>query len=289
MFSDSQRCLEGVFGMRLVVMPERERVGLRERRVAATQAQASQRKAKGKGKQKEGEEEGKGGEGGGGGGQGKSWILVSTLPEGYKHNNEIVTPNKAPSESTEAGYTALYTFVVALVYLNANELSEGKMERYMDKVNVSAATEWGSWEKVLARMVREGYVDRRREEGEGWVYNVGPRGKVEVGAKGVEGLVKSVYGVFGGDENGGKEEEAEGEETEGNARVKVDEDDLNKRLTRSLGFSVGGQRRDAEMVEDGREEGEEQAPEPQPQPQQRRRRGRRRNARNDDDDDDDDE
>ena len=274
-FAEAQKVLGGVFGMRLVELPGREKVGLKDRRAAAQASQAAKKKGK----------ETQGGEGGAGGGSSsKSWILVSVLPEGYRTHPEINVPARAPTVEMEAGYTALYSFVVAIVWLNGNELSEGKMERYMQKVNVGGSTEWGSWEKVLARMVREGYVDRRKEQEEGWVYSVGPRGKVEVGTRGVEGLVKAVYGVGAGQGEGGEEERDEGEEDGASARTngKLDEDELNRRLARSLGVSVGGQTQEVQMVNGGGEEDNGE----QPEPQQRRRSGRRRGARDDDDDDD---
>ena len=278
-FAEAQKILANVFGMKLVELPGREKTGIKERRLAATQA--TQRK-EGKGKQKE--KESQGGEVGATGG-GKSWILVSTLPEAYKRNPDIIVPSKAPTVDTEAGYTALYTFVVAIVWLNGNELSEGKMERYMEKVNVGGSTDWGSWDKVLSRMVREGYVDRRKEQEEGWVYSVGPRGKVEVGTRGVEGLVKAVYGVGGGGDEEPAEEEAEGAAEGANPtrpNGEMDEDELKKRLTRSLGVSVGGQRQTQEVqMVDG---GDDEANGNQPEPQQRRRSGRRRGGGNDDDD-----
>ena len=248
-FAEAQKVLGNVFGMKLVELPGREKTGIKERRLAATQAT---QKKEGKGKQKETQ----GGDATGGGGNGtggKSWILVSTLPDKYKRNAEMMLPAKAPTVDTEAGYTALYTFVVAIVWLNGNELSEAKMERYMNKVNVGGSTEWGSWEKVLSRMVREGYVDRRKEQEEGFVYSVGPRGKVEIGTTGVEGLVKAVYGVGGeAEEEAGDEEGANGDG--GNAtRVngKIDENEINKRLTRSLGVSVGGESHTQESADGG--------------------------------------
>ncbi len=274
--AEAQKILGSVFGMKLVELPGREKLGIKERRLQATQAAKEGKKEK--------ESQGADGTGGGGTG-GKSWILVSTLPDEYKRNPKIILPSKAPTMDTEAGYTALYTFVVAIVWLNGNELSEGKMERYMQKVNVGGSTEWGSWDKVLARMVREGYVDRRKEQEEGWLYSVGPRGKVEIGARGVEGLVKAVYGLGSGEEDVAGEEEQGNEEVEGaNARTngKIDEDELNKRLTRSLGVSVGGQRQTQElqMVDGTDQDGNNE----QPEPQQRRKSARQRGAREKDDD-----
>lgn len=71
-------------------------------------------------------------------------------------------------------------------------------------------------EKVLKRMEREGYIVRVRERDGGGEesidYVVGPRGKAEIGEKGVAGVVRKVYGK--------KDAEA---------------DELEKRLVRSLG------------------------------------------------------
>ena len=228
--------------------------------------------AKEKNSKKKGESQGT--EGGGG----KSWILVSVLPDEYKRNADVVVPAKAPTVDTEAGYTALYSFVVAVTWLNGNELSEGKMERYMERVNAGAATEWGSWDRVLARMVREGYVDRRKEPDEGWIYTVGPRGKVEVGIRGIEGLVKTVYGAGVNGVEEANEAEEEGEDANPAASGKLDEEELNKRLTRSLGVSVGGQTQEVQMVDGDNDTGSVQEPE------QSRRSGRRKGARDDDDD-----
>ena len=57
---------------------------------------------------------------------------------------------------------------------------------------------------ALARMQRDGYIVKVRErggEGEDSVdFLIGPRGKVEIGERGVAGLVREVYGDGGGDE-----------------------------------------------------------------------------------------
>ena len=172
-------------------------------------------------------------------------------------------PSRAPSTDIESGYTALYTFVIAVIYLNNNEIPEAKLERYLKRMNADVSTPFGTYEKVVQRMVREGYVERRKEgssEGDVVSYVVGPRGKVEVGARGVEGLVKAVYG------DGGMEMV-----------------DLNKRLTRSLGVTVaedvdGSGEIDGEAERLGEREGEVEQP-------QQRRSGRRRGARNRDVDD----
>lgn len=57
-----------------------------------------------------------------------------------------------------------------------------------------------STEKLLQKLVKEGYLEKRRDTSSGeelieWV--VGPRGKIEVGERGVQGFVRAVYGGHG--------------------------------------------------------------------------------------------
>ena len=208
----------------------------------------------------------------------KSWILVSTLPEAYKTNPAICTPTIAGGgEEAEASYTALYTFVVGVIMLNNGTLAEAKLERYLKRVNAETYTTVGSTDKVLVRMVKEGYVEKKRDTSSGeevveWV--VGPRGKVEVGIGGVKGFVKSVYGI-------GKN----GEDEEG-------DEDLERKIKRSLGIRDEGPR----IVVDGggtdgggggeSDAGEAEAEAEEPR---RRTRGRPKKATASEESDDDDE
>lgn len=122
-------------------------------------------------------------------------------------------------------------------------IPEPKLERYLKRVNADNHCLGGEkTEKILKRMEREGYVVKVRERdggGEESVdYVVGPRGKAEIGEKGVAGVVRKVYGK--------KDLEAE---------------ELEKRLVRSLGEVVLGKKKDGEDGEAEREndngEGEE--------------------------------
>ena len=94
-------------------------------------------------------------------------------------------------------------------------------------------------EKVLKRMEREQYIIKVKERdggGEESVdYVIGPRGRVEVGERGVAGLVRKVYGK--------KDAEA---------------DELERRLVRSLGDVVIEKRRRVEGDEVGEDEGGEE-------------------------------
>jgi melanoma-associated antigen len=242
--------------MQLVELPSRDKSDLKSRRQLASQGVKSTSASS----------------------TNKSWILVSTLPERYKTDSGIVTPtNAGGSKEAEASYTALYTFVISVIYLNNGILPEAKLERYLKRVNAETYTSLGATEKLLARMAKEGYVEKRRDTSTGeenieWV--VGPRGKVEVGIKGVQGLVKGVYG-FGG--TGGDDMEHE------------EEVQLDRKLKRSLGIKEEGPRIIVEGV--GAEAGNGDA-EAEPEEPRRRggargrpRRATTRESRSDDDDD----
>lgn len=272
-FDGAQKILKDTFGMELFELPSKEKTNLKDRRLQATQAKTTNSST-------------------------KSWILISTLPPGYKTSPTVMQPTKAPDVGTEAGYTALYTLVISLIYLNNNSLPEQKLSRYLRRLNADTNTPFGMLDKVLQRMQKEGYIDKRRdtvmgEEVTEWF--VGPRGKVEVGIRGVTGLVKSVYGhgavpLF-------KRQPDEDDET--NVFVKIEEEELNAKLSRSLGVKITNDSRAAQPEDEGSEdelaEGSENADPEEAGPSRQRRQqkqparaGRRRQIAQDDDDDDDD-
>ena len=223
-FDDTQTILRATFGMQLVELPTREKTSLKDRRAATTQTKASAPTS-------------------------KSWILISILPPAYRQA-AIIRPAQHPTLEAESTYTALYSFVLSLIYLNKGALPDGKMERYLKRVNIESYTPLGSIEKLMQHMVKEGYVEKRRDTSSGeevveWV--PGPRGRMEIGAKGVADMVQRVYAGA----------EADGEITE--------QEELTKKLERSLGIKLqapAGEDRDEEMREDG---------EPPPTQQHRRR------------------
>lgn len=200
----------------------------------------------------------------------KSWILVSTLPEKYKTDPAIVAPIKAGgSQEAEAAYTALYSFVISVIYLNNGVLPEAKLERYLKRVNAETYTPVGTRGKVLMRMTKDGYLEKRRDTSNGeenieWV--VGPRGKVEVGIRGVTGLVKGVYGFPATPAEAGGEEE------------------LERKLRRSLGIKEEGPRI---VVSGGDAEGGSSAAEAAPEEPRTRGRPRKAPARDDEESGDD--
>lgn len=144
----------------------------------------------------------------------KSWVLVSTLGPKYRHAT-VIQPSQAPSTETESAYVGLYSMIVSVIMLAGGSLQEAKLERYLRRMNAERTTPIDSTDKLLARLVREGYIVKLKDNSSGEEvvdYMVGPRGKVEIGRDGVVDLVKTVYG------EGGPE-------------------DLQKRLDRSLGLS----------------------------------------------------
>lgn len=64
-------------------------------------------------------------------------------------------------------------------------------------MNLSTSTPLGSTERLLQRLIKDGYIIRYKDNsgGEEVVeYIVGPRAKMEIGEEGVRGLVRGVYG-----------------------------------------------------------------------------------------------
>ncbi|OQD69979.1 hypothetical protein PENDEC_c028G00631 [Penicillium decumbens] len=210
-FEHAQRELRHKFGMEMTELPAREKITITQRRAAQKTEKPSSTN--------------------------KSWILTSTLPAAFR-TPAILTPTKAPSSATESTYTALYSFIIAVISLNGGALGEQKLERYLARMNAETYTPIDRTDRFLARLCKEGYLVRTREMdgGEEIIeYMAGPRGKIEVGTGGVSGLVREVYGIGG-------------EETEERAEFET-------RLKRSLGIVGVGERAREEEAQAGENEG----------------------------------
>lgn len=180
-FDAAQLALRQTFGMELIELPAREKISLKDRR-AAQKSQASQG-------------------GGSNNASSKSWVLRTTLPERFRIP-AILVPSRAPTSKIEAEYTGLYSFVVAIIHLAGGTIPEPKLERYLKRVNADQATPVDKTDKLLARMIKEGYIFKNRvsNSGEdGFDYTLSPRAKVEINEEGTAGLVRAVYG--GADED----------------------------------------------------------------------------------------
>ncbi|KAL2866721.1 MAGE family-domain-containing protein [Aspergillus lucknowensis] len=165
-FEEAQKVLVETFGMQLTELPGKEKVTIQQRRAAQKVERPSSTN--------------------------KSWILTSTLPSAYR-KQDILRPTRGPMEST---YTGLYTFIIGVILLNGGTLQEQKLDRYLSRVNAETYTPIDRTDRFLQRLCKEGYLVRNREMDGGdeiIEYMVGPRGKVEVGARGVAGLVREVY------------------------------------------------------------------------------------------------
>ena len=248
-FTEAQEQLRSVFGMELTELPVKERVTVSQKRAA----------------QRSGTQ---------GSSTSNAYILTSTLPARYRKYS-VLQPPQIPSTGAEASYVGLTTFVLALIYLSTSQtISESRLEKHLRRMNADNYVLAGEkTEKVLKRMERENYIVKVRERdggGEESVdYVIGPRGKVEVGERGVAGLVRGVYGK--------KDAEA---------------DELERRLVRSLGDVVieknqrraGEEEGDVEGEEEsegdeavvGAQEAEDEGEEEEPQQQANGRRGRKK-------------
>ena len=213
-FAEAQDQLRSVFGMELTELPVKEKVTISQKRAAqrsGTQGSTTS----------------------------KAYILTSTLPARYRSAN-VLRPAQIPSAGAEASYVGLTTFIIALIYLSPSQtMSESRLEKHLHRMNADNYVLAGEkTEKVLKRMEKENYIIKVRERdggGEESVeYIVGPRGKVEVGERGVAGLVRGVYGK--------KDAEA---------------DELDRRLARSLGDFVIDEKRTRADREEGDIDGEQ--------------------------------
>jgi len=219
-FNNAQHSLRTVFGMEMVELPSKEKITLQQKRAAQKSQAAQANKAP------------------------QTWVLTSIIPARIRGADPgILPPIAAPTAGEEAKYTSIYTLLTSLILLSGGLLPDAKMERYLRRLGLEDATPVdGSekTEKLMKRMEKDGYVVKVKENagnGEEDVYwVVGPRAKVEVGEKGVEGLAKSVYNVEEGDE------------------------ELERRIKRSLGIGEGVPKKGVEQEKRkrGREEREDE-------------------------------
>ena len=127
--------------------------------------------------------------------------------------------------------------------LSGGQLPASKLERYLRRANADESTPVASTDKLIQRLCKDGYIVKVKDSSSGEElidYIVGPRGRVEVAAEGVAGLVKSVYG-------------------------KSADEELEKKIQRSLALS----RREPEKVANGNVEDTEKKKKGRPKRKQR--------------------
>jgi hypothetical protein len=165
-FALTQTELKHVFGMELTELPQRDKTTLSARRAAHASDKAPT--------------------------SSNSYVLTSTLPAQYRAP-EILYPHGFKEQT----YTALVSFVTALIYLNGRVLPASKLNRYLRRMHADEWTPIDKTEKVLQMMQRHGYIIRVKDansEDVAYDYHLGPRAKVEIGEEGVKGLIQTVYG-----------------------------------------------------------------------------------------------
>jgi hypothetical protein len=144
-----------------------------------------------------------------------SYILTTILPPAYRQPS-IIAPSLIGNSEDEAAYIALCTVIVAYIAMSpGGQVPDYKLARMLKRMNAETNVPGGTKTDVaLARMERQGYIWKVKEntgEEETTDWRVGPRGKIEIGNRGIQGFVREVYG-----------EDAT--------------EDLEKRLNRSLGI-----------------------------------------------------
>lgn len=87
--------------------------------------------------------------------------------------------------------------IISLISLAGGTLADGKLDRYLKRLNADVNMPMDKSEAVLQKMIKQGYLIKIKDNVGGdeiteWM--VGPRGKVEVGINGVHGLVMEAYG-----------------------------------------------------------------------------------------------
>lgn len=156
--------------------------------------------------------------------------MISTLPKAYKAP-AIIAPSRLPSAKEEAEYVGFYTFLISLIVLSGGELSDSKLKRHLERMNAKDNTPMDKTVNVLAKLVRQGYLDKVVEksdhgEDDTVTWCVGPRAKVEVPRESIAAFVREVF--------------YQGQELP---------DEFEKKLTKSLGLGNIG-----EVPEDESEE-----------------------------------
>lgn len=175
-FKSAQTALRSTFGMELVELPARERTTIKEKRAAQRSQTQTNTSANNSSKQ---------------------WVLCSVLPPEFR-TEEILGPAKVPTSDLESAYVGLYSFIVAVIVVAGGQIQRQKLDRILRRMNAEQNTPVDRTDEVLKKMEKQGYIVKVKEQQGGEEtedFIVGPRGRVEIGDRGVGGLVRMVYGM----------------------------------------------------------------------------------------------
>lgn len=166
-FQETQKRLREIFGLELVELPTKEKVTLSQKRAAARAEKPSSSTG--------------------------SYVLCSVLPQKYRIS-EIL----GGQLQNEAAFMGFVTIVITLVYISGGQLSESRLETYLERMRADGDTRaLGNTTKVLERMEKHNYLQKIKDSSSGETlteYKVGPRAKVEIGVEGVINCVKQIWG-----------------------------------------------------------------------------------------------
>ena len=128
----------------------------------------------------------------------ETWIVVTILPKEFR-DPVILPPASAPTAEKEATKMGFYTFVICLIALTGGEITEQQLFRHLGRMNADKMLGDQKTEDVLQNLERQGYIVKKTEqisaaEEKSISYLVGPRGKTEIGNKGVANVVRTVWG-----------------------------------------------------------------------------------------------
>lgn len=167
-------------------------------------------------------------------------------------------PSIIGNVENEAAYIGICSIIVSIIALSAGgTIQDARLTHHLKSMNLDMNTPVGKTEDVLKRMISQGYIQKiveRNENDETIDWIVGPRGKVELAAKGIRGLVLEIYG--------GEDQEVR--------------KDVDQKVQKALGLELNTKNRANEQQEE-EEEAEEEPDNGDPAPSTARRAsGRRR-------------
>lgn len=117
------------------------------------------------------------------------WTLVTILPRQYREPVVIPAPDPV--------YEALYTFIISMIVLSGGVVDELKFGRMMRKAGVEEYNPLGPTDKLLQRLIKDGYIVKIKDDRSGeemFEYMVGPLGKVEVDKHAIANTVRAIWG-----------------------------------------------------------------------------------------------
>lgn len=160
----------------------------------------------------------------------KSWILRTLLPYDLKHIAQ------RQHQEQERNYNAVVTIICIIVAMSDDQCClEGRVQSSLERLGWYPSTPAGLFEEVIARMTKQNYIDRIKDDQsmEGsFSLAIGPRGKLETLGNRDEllDLVAAIYTTGRRDGNGDSDGRSGPDSGAGDSRSSADVKDRLKRL-----------------------------------------------------------